>query len=74
MIYWQIPPQARETAKVVDLNSHQCINGAANMNNIKAKLKLSIGATAKLEVLLILTIGNLMLLISFCCNIFKLFI
>ena len=56
MIYWQIPPQARETAKVVDLNSHQCINGAANMNNIKAKLKLSIGATAKLEVLLILNI------------------
>jgi hypothetical protein len=46
-------------------NSHQYIKRATNMNNKKAKLKLSIGGTAKFEVLLILTIGNLMSLMSF---------
>ena len=70
MIYWHTPPQAKITPKVGDLNSHHSIKGAANMNNPIANPNVFIGATAKLDVLLILIKGNLMLLISFCSFIF----
>ena len=74
MIYWHTPPQAKITPKVGDLNSHHSIKGAASMNNPIANPKVFIGATAKLDVLLILNLyfikGNLMLLISFCSFIF----
>ena len=64
IIYPHNPPKTKAVERVGERKSHHPVNGKLNINNPIAIPKVLTGVTAKLEVLLIYIIRNLILSIS----------